>query len=75
MLLLTQKGVPDEFRFIDCDGNLIKALGGMLRKYAHWDLKPLVHFSQAFQLGAVECAADACMPQDGEEGGWEIVVG
>lgn len=67
--------MQDEFRFIDGDGNLIKALGEMLSKYPHGDFKPLVRTGQTFHFGAAECAAHAFMPQDGENSGWGIVVG
>lgn len=75
MLLRTQKGVPDEFRFVDSNGRLLGALDGMLRKFARGEFKPLVRTLQAFHCGAAEFAADACMPQGGEEGGWGMVVG
>lgn len=68
MQLRAQKSVPDEFWFVDGDGGPFKALGGIVRQYARGKFKPLVRTAQAFHLGAAECAADAFMPQDVEEG-------
>lgn len=74
MLLRAQNGVPDEFRFVDSNGKLFKALDGMLRKYVRGKLKPLMRTAQEFHFGAAECATNAFEPQDGEEGVWQIVV-
>lgn len=74
MLLRTQKSLPNEFRFVDGNEWLFRALEGVLRKYARGKFKPLVRTAQDFHFGAAECA-DACMPQDGEKSGWGMVVG
>lgn len=41
----------------------------ILAKYARRVSKSLVRLAQEFHFGVAECAADACMPQNGEAGG------
>lgn len=70
MLLRVQKGVPETFRLVDGDGGIVKALCGMLAKYARGGFKPLVRTAQAFHFGETECAHSAARSGRLHAAGW-----
>lgn len=75
MLLRGTKNVPADIRFANGDGKFARSLRTLLQRYDDGDFRPLVRNPRAVHYGLNECAADACMQEEGCEGGFGLVVG
>lgn len=75
MLLRQQPQVPHPVRFVDLQGGFCTDVREVLRYLRHEDFLPLTSNPRAVHGGRLSCAADACMLNGGQDGGWGFLVG
>lgn len=75
MLLRGPNNVPEQFRFSDGVGEVLRAVLKVLNLYDDKCFNPLVRNPKGYPFGLIFCAVDACMPGEDSEGGYGIVVG